>query len=276
MTSPARILAGRLVHALRLFGRGMAPPAAAFLVCLPTPLPSAAAEMSVDAAIVFAVDTSSSIGPELADLQRRGHAEALRSPEVEAAIAGGATGCAAVAYVEWSSATWLRTVLPWTRLCGRDDALAAAAVILEQGDDGTVSRGRGRTSISYGIEASSLMLDRLPGRAGRKIVDISANGTNNDGRPVAGARERVIAKGHVINAIVLERTEPGVSDDLPGYFRDSVIGGAGAFVVTPTGPADYARALRRKLVMEIGDSGIAGEERAFRIAGFDILPGNTR
>lgn len=211
----------------------------------------------VDAAIVLAVDTSSSINRDQADRQRQGHVEALRSREVQSAIRRGSAGCIAVAYVEWSSVGRLRTVMPWRRICGRDDALGAAAFLAGHGDlDAEGSKG-GRTSLSYAIEASSLMLDNFPGRADSKIVDISANGTNNDGLPVSQARSRVLDKGHIINAIAVSRTEPGVTTDLWAYFHDNVIGGPGAFVIAPDGPADYAKALRRKLVLEISSSKLA-------------------
>ena len=57
----------------------------------------------VDVAIVFAVDFSSSIDPQTADLQRKGHAAALTSPQVITAIASNYLGCIAVTYFEWSS-----------------------------------------------------------------------------------------------------------------------------------------------------------------------------
>jgi hypothetical protein len=60
-----------------------------------------------------------------------------------------------------------------------------------------------------------------------------------------------LAEGHVINAITLDRVEEGVTDDLAGYLHEAVIGGPGAFVSMTNNPADYARALRRKLVLEI-------------------------
>ncbi len=217
----------------------------------------------VDAAIVLAVDTSSSIGPEEADQQRYGHAEALRSREVQAAIRRGIAGCIAVVYVEWSSVGALRTVMPWKRICGRDEALEAAHFIAGHGDTGMGGARRGSTSLSYALEASSLMLDHFPGRTGSRIIDISANGTNNDGLSVAEARDRVLGKGHVINAISLSRSEPGVTDDLWTYFHDNVIGGPGAFAITPDQPADYARALKRKLVLEISgaETGTASRDK---------------
>jgi Protein of unknown function (DUF1194) len=189
----------------------------------------------VDAAIVL-VDTSASIDPEQADRQRYGHVEALRSREVQSAIHRGVVGCIAIAYVECSSVGRLRTVLLWKRICGRDDATEAATFIAGHGDTG--AERRGRTSLSYAIEASSLMLDSFPGRAGSKIVDISANGTNNDGLPVSQARSRVLDNGQVINAIAVSRAEPGITNDLWAYFHDNVIGGPGSFAIAPDEPAD--------------------------------------
>lgn len=211
----------------------------------------------VEAAIVLAVDTSSSINQEQADLQRFGHVEALRSREVQSAIRRGAIGCIAIAYIEWSSVGRLRTVMPWKRICGRDDALEAAAFIGGHGETGVERPKGGRTSLSYAIEASSLMLDNFRGRADSKIVDLSANGTNNDGLSITEARARVLNKGQVINAIAVSRTEFGVTDDLWTYFHDNVIGGPGSFAIAPDEPADYARALRRKLVLEISKAKLA-------------------
>lgn len=211
----------------------------------------------VDAAIVLAVDTSASIDREQADRQRHGHAEALRSREVQSAIRRGLVGCIAIAYVEWSSSGRLRAVMSWKRLCGRDDAVEAARVIDEDGDTGRSKGVRGRTSLSYAIEASSLMLDDFPGQAPSKIIDISANGTNNDGISVAQARSTVLAKGYVINAIVLSRAEAGVTNDLCAYFRHNVIGGPGSFAIVADEPADYVRALKRKLVLEVSSAALA-------------------
>nr|WP_245451832.1 DUF1194 domain-containing protein [Mesorhizobium waimense] len=80
----------------------------------------------VDAAIVFAVDFSSSIDPDTAELQREGHAAAITSPEIIAAIARNHFGCISIIYFEWSGPGHMRTVLPWTNVCGLEDAEAAA------------------------------------------------------------------------------------------------------------------------------------------------------
>jgi hypothetical protein len=215
----------------------------------------------VDVAIVFAVDVSGSIDPFTADLQREGHALALRSPQVIAAIAGNHFGCIAIAYFEWSSpeemrtVSPLRTVLPWTGVCGAEDALAAARTISERGDRGYGGWYSGETSISYAIDAASSLLSRFAARADRKVIDISSNGRNNDGLPVAPSRARAIAKGYTINAIAIPVWHSGVLDHLVNYFAEEVIGGPSAFVLEPATREDYAVALRRKLVKEIALSG---------------------
>lgn len=202
----------------------------------------------VDVAIVFAVDFSSSIDPNTADLQRRGHAAALTSPQVTAAIAGNYLGCIAVTYFEWSSPGRSRIVLPWTRICDLADAEAAARAISDKGFSGFSRRARAGTSISSAIDLGAYLLDDYPGKAGRKVIDISGNGTNNDGLPVQPSRLKAVAKGYTINAIAIPDKEEG---QLASYFSDNVIGGPRAFVISPTGPGDYAIALRRKLVTEI-------------------------
>lgn len=206
---------------------------------------------NVDVAIVFAVDFSSSIDPKIADLQREGHAAALTSPEIIAAITRNYVGCISVAYFEWSSPGHARTVLPWTTICGLEDARAAASVISKEGDTGFTRRGRRGTSVSSAIDIGSLLLDQFPGKAARKVIDISSNGENNDGLPVQPSRLNAIAKGYTINAIAIPMEDENPDNTLASYFAKSVIGGSQAFVITPKGPDDYAMALRRKLVTEV-------------------------
>jgi hypothetical protein len=209
------------------------------------------ASMKVDVAVVFAVDFSSSIDPKIADLQREGHAAALTSPEIIRAIAQNYLGCIGVAYFEWSSPGRSRTVLPWTRICGLEDAKAAASVIRNKGDTGHIRRGRGGTSVSTAIDVGSLLLDEFPGNAMKKVIDISSNGENNDGLPVQPSRENAIAKGYTINAIAIPADDEDPRQPLASYFARSVIGGSQAFVMSPKEPHDYVTALRRKLVTEV-------------------------
>lgn len=155
-------------------------------------------------------------------------------------------------------------MLPWIKLCNRQDTEATAKAIANNGDDGLERRGQGRTSISFALDAGTMLLERVPWSATRKIIDLSANGTNNDGLPVRQSRQRALEKGHTINVIAVSRQESGVEPDLASYFKREVIGGPGAFVITPDTTDDYARAIERKLVLEVsGFSRVGGS----RIAG---------
>ncbi|MDF1632087.1 DUF1194 domain-containing protein [Mycoplana sp. MJR14] len=205
----------------------------------------------VDVAIVFAVDYSSSIDPDTADLQRNGHVAALTSPEIVKAIASNPRGCIGVTYFEWASPAHIRVVLPWTRICGAADAERAAGVIGRKGDTGFSRRGRGGTSISSAIEVGRLLLDQFPGSADRKVIDISGNGENNDGLPVQGSRRKAVDRGYTINAIAVPNEDETPGRTLASYFADNVIGGYQAFVMVPKAAGDYTLALRRKLAREI-------------------------
>ncbi len=212
-------------------------------------VPARAAD--VDAAIVFAVDASASIDRATARMQRDGHAMAISDPAVIAAISQGPSGCIAVTYIEWASRGQTRSVLPWRRVCGMDDALSVAHTIRQFANDGGNCHGYCATSISDAIDAGSNVLDMFQGNALGRIIDISANGTNNDGGPPWASRARAVARGYTINAIVAPQIRYGVPIHLTDYFGTYVIGGEGAFVVEPETTRDYVSALRRKLLSEI-------------------------
>ena len=212
-------------------------------------LPAAAG--SVDVAIVFAVDNSSSVDPHTADLQREGHASAIKAPEVLAAIARNEFGCIAIAYMEWSRPGSARTVLPWTMICERADAEIASLIISKAGNQGLGRAIRRSTSISYALDAGGLLIDQLPYLAVRKVIDVSTNGMNNDGLPVEQRRLMALSKGYTINAIVLPNGLEVSEEQLAIYLKQEVAGGPLSFVTVPKGVEQYAATLRRKLIQEI-------------------------
>ena len=103
-------------------------------------------------------------------------------------------------------------------------------------------------------------------RALRKVIDVSGDGPNIGGRPLAAARGDALAKGFTINALAIRR--PGGRPGGPGgmaledYYGSEVIGGPGAFVEIADETRPFAVAARRKLLTEI-----AGTNAALRFAG---------
>ncbi len=210
----------------------------------------AAAE--VDVLLVLAMDVSGSLGEARIVLQRRGHAEAVASPSFVRAVRSGGAGAVGLTAIEWSDAGRQRQIVPWRRIDDGGTAEDFAAALLR------ASRPiPGFTSISGALDFAARLLAEAPFAAARRIIDLSGNGPNHDGRPAAAARDAAVAKGITINGLpILD-----VIADLDAYFATQVIGGPGAFLVPARGLEDFATSIRRKLLLEVAGVRHAGPRR---------------
>lgn len=227
---------------------------AAALACLWAllgPPAQAQTETEVDLALVVAVDISFSMDTDEQALQREGFAQAFRSKLVHDAIRGGMLGRIAVTYMEWAGSPDQKVIVPWTVLDNSESLMAFADRIAS-----TPLRRAQRTSISSAIDFSVKLLDESGLNATRQVIDVSGDGPNNQGRVVLEARDAALAKGITINGlpIMLKRPE-GMWDieNLDLYFRDCVIGGPGAFMIPVREKAQFAQAIRTKVIREIAD-----------------------
>lgn len=208
------------------------------------------AAREVDVELFLAVDVSRSMAPAELAIQRRGYAAALRSPEVIDAITGGLIGEIALTYVEWSGERSQRVVIPWTLIGTRQDSYAFAALV-----DADGRTALWRTSISAALSHAVVSMDSNEFEGLRRVIDISGDGPNNQGIPVTEARDRAIAQGVTINGLPL-MTREGLwinwhLEDLDEFYRHCVIGGPGAFSIPVRDWADFAAAVKRKLILEI-------------------------
>jgi hypothetical protein len=211
----------------------------------------ARAETPVDLELALAIDVSRSIDASEAQLQREGYIKAFRDPEVIEAIVTGMLGRIAVGYFEWAGFGHADIIVDWRLI---DDAVSANAFAdaLAQGHPISASR----TSISGAIDFAQPWFDDNGFDGTRRVVDISGDGPNNWGELVTNARDRAVAAGVTINGLPILNTEMGLFSrfnigSLDLYYRDCVIGGTGAFLVVAADFNDFARAVRRKLVLEI-------------------------
>jgi hypothetical protein len=112
-----------------------------------------------------------------------------------------------------------------------------------------------RTSISGALMFSATLFENNGYRGVRRVIDVSGDGTNNQGPIVTQVRDEVLAKGIVINGlpIMLKEPQPNSVDikDLDIYYEDCVIGGPGAFVVPIREREKFKEAIRTKLVLDI-------------------------
>ncbi|MEO0939687.1 MAG: DUF1194 domain-containing protein [Pseudomonadota bacterium] len=212
-------------------------------------LARAEALIEVDVELVLAVDVSRSMEPFELEIQRRGYAAALRSPEVHAAIARGPLGYVALTYVEWAGDQ--RVIVPWRLVRTPADAEAFASELTSEFQDGFR-----RTSISGVLDYAASSIDTNQFKGLRRVIDVSGDGPNNLGAPVRAARDRVLSAGISINGLPLMTRRDGPTalwgiEDLDVYYRNCVIGGPGAFVIPVFDWADFQTAVTRKLVLEL-------------------------
>ena len=206
--------------------------------------------IAVDVELVIAVDVSYSMDPEEQALQREGYVQALTSREFLHALRQGANGKIAITYFEWAGQFNQRIVMPWRLIDGPEAADAVAAEIAR-----APYQRASRTSIAGALRFAKPLFDTSGYRGLRRVIDVSGDGTNNDGPLVAPTRDDVLAAGITINGlpIMLKRANVGSLDIelLDIYYEDCVIGGAGAFVVPIREREKFIEATRTKLVLEI-------------------------
>jgi uncharacterized protein DUF1194 len=226
----------------------------------PTARPGADSALSpVDVQLVIAVDVSYSMDPDEQALQREGYVQALTSRDFLRALKEGMHGKIAVTYFEWAGSTEQKVVVPWRLVDGPESADAVAAEIAN-----APYRRAARTSISGALLFALPLFESSGYRGARRVIDVSGDGTNNNGQLVMLARDEVLAKGITINGlpIMLKRPTPSMMDidQLDVYYEDCVIGGPGAFVVPIREREKFTEAIRTKLLLEI-----AGHVPAARI-----------
>ena len=229
---------------------------ACLFVLLLTALPAVAQDKKeVDLALALAIDISGSIDPEEARLQREGYVTAFRDPVITKAILGGPNGRIAVAYFEWSDSWMQKLLIDWTLL----DSEAAIAAFSDKLSNSPISIAR-RTSISGAIRYAVSLFARSGYEADRKVLDISGDGSNNDGMLVTDARTEALQQRIAINGLPIINDRPNpfgfpAEADLDQYYLHCVTGGPRSFVEVAKSFDDFPRAIRKKLLQEVADRG---------------------
>lgn len=208
-------------------------------------------------ALALALDVSSSVDQREYRLQRNGVAQALLSDEVQALLFAG-HGHVAVAVYEWSGQRQHAVLLDWTLLDGPRALTRAAEEIFAA----TRSHSDYPTALGSALGFGSTLLRRAPDCA-RHTLDVSGDGINNDGYAPHHAYGAFPFRGVTVNGLVIRDT--GVEVD--AYYHAEVIRGPGAFVILTHSYEDYADAMQRKLVREIGEGLFGGLPRQNRMQG---------
>ncbi len=112
----------------------------------------------------------------------------------------------AVTYVEWAGTQ--EVVIDWRVLQTRADLDAFAEILTSRFEPSLR-----RTSISEALIFGSRLIETNIYKGLRRVIDISGDGPNNQGRTVTVARDAVLAKGITINGLPL-LTREGIDSSM--------------------------------------------------------------
>jgi Protein of unknown function (DUF1194) len=214
----------------------------------------------VDLQLILAADVSHSMSVDELQLQKDGYVAAFRHRDLVDAIQSGPLGRVAVTYLEWSGPNQQAVIVPWTVL---GDAASVEAFAERLAASPTASNRGAGTAVSSALLFASQQFAASGVQSFRRTIDVSGDGVSDRGPPISWARDQVIRQHITINGLSLVLPEIGTdgfysllsgSDedaDIHAYYENSVIGGPGAFAIAVNDIADFGKAIRRKLILEI-------------------------
>lgn len=204
-------------------------------------------------ALVLALDVSGSVNGIEYSQQVTGLANALNSEDVRKLILSGAQAPVSLAVFEWSSRNHQYVIQPWISL---DSPAALNDAIARIRAHRPVRAGL-KTALGTALTFGAGMLDQRA-YCWQLTIDVSGDGRNNIGPNPTQAYALDGFERISVNALVVGDPIGGTIEDnglsaqvLRQYFEDDVIRGPDAFAIIANGYADYADAMRRKLMREL-------------------------
>ena len=213
---------------------------------------TAAERETVGMQLILAADVSGSVNSTRYKTQQNGYLEALGDSRVLNVIRELDPPVLAVTFIAWAREQ--QVMVPWTRVQdGKSMDLFRNRLKDTQ---------RPQIGINTLIGRALLFCNRLFDQeftGGRKVIDVSGDGDDNEG--VFGLhriRDVLVAKGVVINGlpIIVKPPEyifpPQPPEGLDVYYRNHVVGGQGHVIIESIGFDNFKQAILQKLLLEIG------------------------
>ena len=221
-------------------------------------VPASSLAEEVDLELVLAMDASGSISNAEYLLQLDGTAAAFRDASIQSAITSGPTGKIAVNLMLWSDAANPKVSSGWFVLDDASSANGFAKYVQEfqLNDQREITYGGGGTGIGAGVEEALRLIANNRFNGLRKIIDVSGDGIETQfwfSRSILIEEAKLLseAAGVTINGLpILTQDHPYLDQ----YYKEKVISGPGAFVITAKDFTDFGRAIREKLLREISSS----------------------
>lgn len=202
--------------------------------------------------LILAADVSGSVNATRYRTEQDGYVEALGDPRVLDVVRGLEPPLLAITFIAWA----------------REQAIMVPWMAVEDGRSMDAFRDRLRNTPRPQIGVNTLISRALAfcdgqfdGKfiGGRKVIDVSGDGDDNQGiGGLHAARDALVAKGVVINGlpIVVKPPEyifpPQPPEGLDVYYREHVVGGEGHVSIESIGFDNFKQAILQKLLLEIG------------------------
>jgi hypothetical protein len=200
-------------------------------------------------ALSLGLDVSSSVDAFEYRLQAAGLAAALTAPEVVAAFLAVPQEPVMLHVFEWSGWAQQEVRQDWVVIATASDLEEVASRLQAQ----ERSYDQFPTAVGFALLFGGRALAER-GDCARRTLDLSGDGTNNDGVSPEMARRDYPMDGVTVNGLVIGATR----ETLGRYYRQFVIQGPGAFVEVATDYSDFERAMKRKLLRELGVVEVSG------------------
>lgn len=213
-----------------------------------TPLTTANAATVVDVELSLLIDVSGSVDSTEFNLQRQGYVDAFLNPVIQNLIldkdSGNRLGKIAVNAIYWSGASQQIQAVGWTLIDSAQASIDFANTLF-----GTSRTYSGLTAPGNAINfaVNSINTNDFDGKA--KVIDVSGDGSQNDGVSTATARTNAITTGGIdrINGIAILGSEGG----LQTWYENNIKGGTDSFVIAASGFDTFGAAIEQKLAYEI-------------------------
>ena len=189
-------------------------------------------------ALVLAIDVSSSIDIGEYKSQTHGLADALLDPEIADVLVQHQV---ALSVVQWSGAGEGDLTIPWRRMLSYAEVRNFSARVRDMPRKWEGSN----TAVGDAIAFSVAQFDRVSD-CGRKVIDVSGDGSSNAGLNAAVESRKAEAAGIEINGIAIDI----VGASITAFYTRFVVTSDG-FVITSRGFSDYPRSIREKLLREL-------------------------
>lgn len=228
----------------------------------------------VDLELLLAVDASGSVSQAEFELQLGGIARAFRDPEIVRVIETGSLGRIAVSLMLWSDGRSRKVNSKWVIVDGPLSAEIFAQTTLAQIKRRKSFLGRGGTGIGAAIGHGVKLIERNGIDATRRVIDVSGDGHETplvfgEAMALPEALRRARRMDVTINGLAILSDDP----NLLTYYKGRVIRGPASFAIAADGFEDFARAIKIKLLREIGlVIGAPSRRGTVETAGYSHLP----